>query len=71
MPEREEPRSRTPSPDKCRSVLDGPECIAGVPSGTNSPAEQASPDRAGVEACNSVLDGPECIKGVQAPPRQR
>jgi hypothetical protein len=49
---------------QCRSVLDGPEYIRGLPHDKKSSVEEARehPDEA--KACKSVLDGPACIVGM-------
>ena len=71
MPEKNV-RLGAPNPEEqCHSVLDGPECIEGVPSGRKSVAKRASSRQAGTEAGKSVLDAPGCIEGTKAPQRQR
>jgi hypothetical protein len=63
MPEKDE-QSQEPVSDKCHSVLDGPECIEGVPQVGKSAKKQAT-QKSGSEECHSVLDGPECIEDTQ------
>jgi hypothetical protein len=49
---------------KHRSVLDGKEQIAGLPSNKKSSVEKAAADKHAADQCDSVLDGPECIEGT-------
>jgi hypothetical protein len=69
MPEKNV-RAGAPNPEKCHSVLDGPECIEGVPRGRKLDPKKASPPR-GSSECHSGLDAPECIEGTQPLGRQR
>jgi hypothetical protein len=69
MPEKNV-RAGAPNLEKCHTVLDGPECIEGVPPGRKSDSKKASPPR-GSSECHSVFDAPECIEGTRSPERQR
>jgi hypothetical protein len=63
-------QTQEPNPEKCHSVLDGPECIEGVPQEGKSSKKQTTPTPSSAE-CQSVLDGPECIEGTQPAEKQR
>ena len=57
--------SRPETGTEHRSVLDGPEHIAGLPHAKRSSVEEAREHPDEVNACNSVLDGPACIAGLE------
>jgi len=59
-------RQSVPNTDKCSGVLDGPQCIDGLPKQETSAAQQAVSPAGGRKPCQSVLDGPECIQGIPA-----
>ena len=67
MAEKDE-RSRQPNPEKCHSVLDGPECIEGEAGALDKKPATPKP---GTPECDSVLEAPDCIEGTQPPERQR
>jgi hypothetical protein len=69
MPEKEE-KSQKQNADNCPSVLDGPECIEGVPENKKSDKKQGT-SRPGSGQCHSVLDGPECIEGIETDQEHR
>lgn len=57
-------RQSAPNTDKCSGVLDGPQCIDGLPK--TSAAQQAVSPAGGRKPCQAFWDGPECIQGIPA-----